>query len=175
VRCYVPEAQVVPRSERGNVPYQTWAQTLDPYGQPWLTVTPGDIVDYAYIERDVIASLDRFAVRQIGFDKWNAWDLVNRLTEQGAPMVEFRQGPQSFNGPMKEMERLLASRTLDHGSNPVLSWAASNIVARKDVNENMAPDRKNSQEKIDPIVAVLMGLGLSIHAEQPTEPQIIAL
>jgi len=159
-RYYMPEDMVAPRTERGNVPYQVWAK------QGLLTLTPGNVTDYQYIERDVIKALDTFQIEDIGFDKWNAWDLVNRLTEAEAPMIEFRQGPRSFNAPMRQFERHLNAATLDHGDDPVLAWMASNIVARQDINKNMAPDKKNSQEKIDGIVAILMALGLAmLHTE----------
>ena len=159
----MPESTVRPRTERGNVPYQRWADA------GLLTVTPGDVTDYAFIEADVRTALDRFNVKGIGFDPWNARDMANRLIEAGAPMVEFRQGIPSFNGPMKELERAIKAGTLDHGGDPVLSWMASNVVARTDVNENIAPDRKNSQEKIDGFVAMVMGVGLMLtEAEEPS-------
>ncbi len=152
-RYYLPEETVAPRTERGNVPYQVWAE------QGLLRLTPGNVTDYAYIEQDIKAALDTFDIKEIAFDKWNAYDLVNRLLDAEAPMIEFRQGPASFNAPMRQFERHVNAHTLDHGGDPVLTWMASNIVARKDVNENMAPDKKNSSEKIDGIVAAIMGLG----------------
>ena len=67
---------------------------------------------------------------------------------------------------MKEIERAIKAGTLDHGGDPVLSWMTSNVVARSDVNENIAPDRKNSQEKIDGFVAMVMAIGLMLVAEE---------
>ena len=66
---------------------------------------------------------------------------------------------------MKELDRVYTSKMLDHGGDPILTWHASNVVARKDVNENTAPDRKNSQEKIDGYVAALMAVGLMLRNE----------
>ena len=123
------------------------------------------MVDYAVIERDIAAALDRFQIKAIAYDPWNARDLVNRLMERGAPMIEFRQGVRSYNGPMKELDRVYAGGLLNHGGDEVLAWNASNVVARRDENENIAPDRRNSQEKIDGYVALLMGLGVAMTAE----------
>lgn len=155
-KYYLPEATVRPRTERGNVPYQRWAK------EGWLTVTPGEVTDYEYIKRDVIADLGRYDITEIGFDPWNATQLVSQLLEEEAPMVEIRQGPKSMHPPMQALERALKAKNIDHGDDPVLAWAASNIVARKDVNENMAPDRRNSHEKIDPIVAALNALARAV-------------
>jgi phage terminase large subunit-like protein len=165
-RYYLPEDVVRPRTEKGNVPYQVWAD------QGLLTLTPGDVTDYAYIEQDIFAALDRFNVSSIAYDPWNARDLVNRLTEREAPMVEFRQGIASYNGPMKELDRVVKAGLLDHGGDPILAWMASNLVARKDVNENVAPDRKSSEEKIDGIVATLMGLGTLMVEEDKPVPML---
>lgn len=159
---YVPENAVEPRTKRGNVPYQRWVK------DGLLTATEGDVTDYAYVEKDIHDMLDTFNVVEIGYDKWNSSDLTNRLVAEGAPMVEFRQGPASFNAPMKALERYYLSGTLDHGGHALLAWAASNIVARHDVNKNMAPDKKNSMEKIDPVVAILQALGLGLNYEDDT-------
>jgi phage terminase large subunit-like protein len=59
---------------------------------------------------------------------------------------------------MKELERLVASRKLAHGDNPVLTWMADNLIARTDPAGNIKPDKEKSREKIDGIVALLMGL-----------------
>lgn len=159
VRMYVPEAAVKPRTERGNVPYQRWVR------DGWLIQTPGDVTDYEFIERDIRESLDFWDMQAIAYDPWNAYHLVNQLTDDGAPMVEFRQGPKSYAPAMREFERAVNSGSLEHDGNPVLQWMASNLIVRKDVNENLAPDRKNSDEKIDGLVATIMALGLAATHE----------
>lgn len=160
-KWYLPEATVRPRTERGNVPYQRWAD------EGHLVVTPGEVTDYDYLYRDILEELGRHPITEIGFDPWNATQLVGRLLEENAPMVEIRQGPKTMHPPMQALERALKAGLIDHGNDPVLTWAASNIVARKDVNENMAPDRKNSHEKIDPVVAALNALARAVvHQDQ---------
>ncbi len=155
-RLYLPEAAIERRARQAAVPYRAWVE------QGCLIQTPGDVADYEFIECDIVEALERFDIKGIGFDPWNAYDLTNRLMNAGAPMIEYRQGPKSYNEPMRELERHIRAGTLDHGGHPVLAWMASNLVARRDANENMAPDRKNSQDKIDGIVAALMGLGLAL-------------
>lgn len=145
--------------------YQQWVE------QGYLTTTPGEVTDYDWIERDVDEAMDRFNVQEIAFDRHNASQLVTNLLKKEAPMLQFAQGATSFNPPMVELERLLKSGKIDHSGNPVLAWMASNIVARYDVNANMAPDKKNSNEKIDGIVALLMALGRAqVHEEPPGSP-----
>jgi len=47
-----------------------------------------------------------------------------------------------------------------------LRWNAANIVARRDVNLNMAPDKKRSTDKIDGLQCVIMAIGLSLATEE---------
>lgn len=153
VRFYVPEARIRERVERYSVPYDAWARTSA------LIATPGNVIDYAAIERDIKNDLAELEVIEIAYDEWNSYDLVNRLSEDGAPMIGFRQGPISYNEPMRQLEIAIASQRIAHGGDPVLAWQASNVIARRDVNDNMAPDKKNSLEKIDGMCALLMAFG----------------
>jgi len=162
---YLPEAAVEPRTTRNSVPYARWV-AQDFMGRPLITVTPGDVTDYTYVERDIRWALAEFRILAIGFDPWNSQDLVNRLTEDGAPMVAVRQGAASLSGPMKELDRAYLSGLLDHGGDEVLAWCASNVVPRPDHNENLAPSTRLSMEKIDDYVAMLNALAVSTDARK---------
>lgn len=156
-RRYMPEDVIPKRSE--SVPFKLWAE------QGLITATPGNVTDYAWIERDIVEAMERFDIQVIAYDPWNASHLVSRLADEGVPLVEFRQGIQSYAAPMKEMDRLYTSRRLDHAGDPVLAWCASNVVVRRDENDNMAPSKKRSLEKIDDYTALVMAVGVSMAGE----------
>ena len=158
-RFYLPEDQVKPRTERGNVPYQRWVN------EGHIKTIGGDRQDYSIIQSDVEGWLSRFNVREVAYDDWNATDLTNRLAANGAPLVEFRQGAKSYNAPMKALARHYMSGTLDHGGDPVLTWNASNVVIHADDNGNIKPSKKRSADKIDGFCCVAMALGLSMTHE----------
>lgn len=160
---WVPESAVAQRTERGTVSYASWVE------QGLITQTPGDVTDYAVIEADILAAHERFQIESIGFDAWNASDLVNRLVDNDVPMVQFIQGTKSYNPAMQSLERAYIGGNFAHGGDPVLHWCASNVVARRDANMNMAPDRKRSADKIDDMVALLMAFGLAASAEEERE------
>jgi len=67
-----------------------------------------------------------------------------------------------------ELERLVLGRKLAHGDNPVLTWMADNLIARTDPAGNIKPDKERSKEKIDGIVALLMGLGWAMRKQTET-------
>lgn len=163
-RRWVPASAVAQRTERGTVPYAGWVASGA------LEQTEGEVTDYAVIEAAVLEARERFNLQTVAFDRWNATEMVSRLLDADVPMVEFVQGTKSYHPPMQELERLYIGGQLAHGGDPVLTWCAANLVARRDVNMNMAPDKKKSADKIDDMTALLMALGVSLTAE--SEPDV---
>lgn len=164
---WAPEHAVKFRTERGTVPYQSWVES------GLLRQTEGDVTDYGVIEADIVEACERFHVEQIAYDKWNASDLVNRLAgDHALPMIEFVQGPKSYHPAMQALERAYIAGKLAHGGDPILNWCASNLVARRDQNLNMAPDKKRSADKIDDMAALLMAIGVAQGDEtaKPVSP-----
>lgn len=155
-RRWVPTSAVAQRTERGTVPYAGWVAA------GLLEQTEGEVTDYSVIEAAVLDACERFNVQQIGFDRWNATEMCSRLIEAEVPMLEFVQGPKSYHPAMQELERAYISGKLSHEGDPVLNWCAANLVARKDVNLNMAPDKRRSADKIDDMSALLMAIGVSM-------------
>ena len=45
-----------------------------------------------------------------------------------------------------------------HGRHPVLDWNLSNVIIDQDAAGNIKPNKKKSTEKIDGVVAMIMGL-----------------
>jgi phage terminase large subunit-like protein len=134
-------------------------------------MTDGDVADYGVIEREVIGDCERFAPRAIGYDPWNAMPLVVRLADAMLPVQQFIQGPKSYHPAMQAFERAYSSGNLRHGGHRVLQWNAANLVARRDVNLNMAPDKKRSADRIDGVVALIMAFGMSVsHADDGGDP-----
>ena len=159
-RYYLPESAVDARNQRGDFTYKHWQE------QGHLIITPGDRTDYNFIEKDILETCELFDVAQLGYDPFNATHIVNNLTGEGLPMIEVRQGPRTMHPAMQEFERRMLGKELRHDGNPILSWAASNVVAREDANKNMAPDKKNSMDKIDPIVGALNAIVLMLGKEE---------
>ncbi|MBH1392429.1 terminase large subunit [Stenotrophomonas maltophilia] len=158
-RRWVPESAVAQRTERGTVPYAGWVAA------GLLEQTEGEVTDYAVIEQAVLDVHERFNLQSLAFDRWNATEMVSRLVAAEVPLVEFIQGTKSYHPAMVELERAYIGKRLVHDGDPVLAWCAANLVARKDVNLNMAPDKRRSADKIDDITALLMAIGVSLTNE----------
>ncbi len=167
-RYYLPEDAV---EESGNSQYEGWA--LD--GR--IITTPGNITDYEYIENDLIELSDRFVIRGVPYDPYQANYLATRLMPHGIPMVEYRNTVPTMSEPMKELEALVISKQLTHDGCPVLAWMISNVVAHLDNKENIYPRKEFPDNKIDGVVALIMALGrvmLNESTGELTADQIIA-
>lgn len=149
---FAPES-VVADSRRSLVPLDAWRRA------GLLTVTPGNVIDQSHIKAHIVALSKEFSVREVAFDAWNATQIAVELAQDaGLEVVEVRQGFRTLSEPTKELAAFAASGQLQHGGNPVLRWMADNLVVRRDANGNVAPDKAQAKEKIDGIVALIMGL-----------------
>lgn len=156
---FVPSAAVHGRTERGLVPYHAWVQS------GVLIESGEEVTDYDAVEECIMAARARFNVQVIGYDSWNAMQLVQKLEIKGVPMHQVIQGGKTMHPAMQVLERAYIEGNLAHGNDPVLNWCASNIVARTDPNMNTAPDKRKSPEKIDDIVALLISISTMLMAE----------
>ncbi len=151
-RFWVPETAMHERSRRDQVPYDAWVR------DGWITAIPGDVIDYEWIYRQIDEDAQLYDLQEIGFDRWGAAAIYLWMANRGLTVVQIGQGYASMSAPMKEVEKLIVSGQLAHGDNPVLTWMAYNMVAQRDAAGNVKPDKKNSGEKIDGMVAMIMGV-----------------
>lgn len=168
-RFWMPADNVRKRVERDRVPYDLWVR------QGWIKATEGNVVDYDVVRADINALHEHLQTMEIAIDRWNATQLATQLGGDGFTVVQFGQGFASMSAPAKELEKLVLGRLLVHGGNPVLRWMASNVAVRQDPAGNLKPDKEKSGEKIDGIVAGIMGLARA-SVQQPAEAfQVIIL
>lgn len=155
-RFWLPEDNMDERVRDDQIKYDVWAR------EGFLTLTPGNVIDDAWILAQIEQDLAVFNVQEIIFDPWQATWLANQLQARGVhpdKLVQFRQGYQTMTPAVKELEKAIARRAINHQGNPVLAWMASNLVLSKDAAANLKPDKVKSQEKIDGVVALIMALG----------------
>ncbi len=87
--------------------------------------------------------------------------MMRLFQDEGFDVIPFGQGYASMGWPTQRFEDLLDDSKIRHGGNPLLRWCASNVAVEIDAAGNKKPTRKHSRDKIDPIVSLIMGLGLS--------------
>ena len=149
---WIPANNVMRRVQRDKVPYDQWIRA------GLMRTTPGNIVDYNFIEKYIMEESKKYDFREIAYDPWRAGRTAQELEAKGLRTVEVRQGYGSMSNPTIEFLAYIIGGTIQHGGNPVARWAADNMVVISDSNENIRPDKQKSTERIDPIVAAIIAL-----------------
>lgn len=166
-KFYCPEEGILQRSKVDRVDYHIWEK------QGFLKATPGNVIDYAFIEKDIFDAAKKYKLQEVVFDPWNAQSTATRLMDElnptnsknGFQVVEMRQGIKSYNEPAKDLLVKVKTGKLRHGGHPVLRWNADNLVMRQDANANIAPDKEKATEKIDGMTALLMAWSRSMNTK----------
>lgn len=156
---WLPEDTLDLRCRRDHVLYDVWKK------QGYIMTTEGNVIHYGFIEAFIEELGKKYHILEIAYDRWNATQMVQNLEDEGFTMVPFGQGFKDMSPPSKELYKLLMEGSIIHGGNPVLRWMAGNIVMRQDPAGNIKPDKEKSTEKIDGIVALIMGLDRCIRHE----------
>ena len=165
---FLPKDNVEARERRDRLPYRAWSH------EGFIDLTPGVVTDYAFVESRILELLERYRVREVTLDRWNATDISNRLAQAGAPVTWMGQGYRSLSGPSKRLEELVLSGKLRHGGHPILRAQASQVRVESDPAGNIKPTKKTTgsrqnAERIDGIVALVMGLGRVMDSTEPQE------
>jgi len=161
-RIWIPEDTIETRSKDDGVPYRDWLK------QGLVIATPGNWIDFSFIEETIKADAEKFDIQEIGYDRWGATQLVQRLGEDGekvATFVPIGQGFKDMSEPTKWLLGRVLKGKLRHGGHRALSWCCDNMMVRSDPAGNVKPDKKASSEKIDPMVALIMAASRIVRHE----------
>ncbi|MBX9669386.1 MAG: hypothetical protein K2X93_17305 [Candidatus Obscuribacterales bacterium] len=187
---WLPELRLATREKTEKRPYMAWVN------QGFLRHTPGSVIDREIIFEYIIKTWYHRNIKGIAFDPYHLKvfedeikKLAKRLYEQGdiseecyyfwaqdrKPedhlFVEWRQVIPSMSGPTKEFEKLVflgadGKYGLKHDGNPILRFMVDCTIMERDSNGNKKPDKKRSTNRIDGVVASIMGVGLGLMRSQ---------
>jgi phage terminase large subunit-like protein len=150
---------------------ETSHRNLD--AEPWaslikagkLIVTPGEVFDPVAIIEKVRWCQKRFRLQTVALDQNNARSVeVELVNSMGLKVYSFGQNAKKYNEPIKSMLEASHERRLLTGADPLLYWAMSNMVVRRDVAGLMMPDKQYSEDKIDAACAYLMAYSECLYA-----------
>ena len=111
---WLPEDTLSLRVRRDHVMYDVWKK------QGFLQTTEGNVVHYGFIEQFICQLGERYNIREIAYDRWNASMMVQTLQDDGFTMIPFGQGYKDMSPPTKELMRIVLECKLNHGGHPVL-------------------------------------------------------
>ena len=159
---FIPEDTLAEKRKTDKVPYDLFIN------EGWLTVTPGAVVDYNFIQAHLkrLESENLWTFKEVCYDPFNATQFSHEMQADGYTMVEIRQGVRTLSEPTKFVRELVLSGRLIHGDDKLLTWATGNAVTISDSNGNIKLDKSKSTDRIDPICAVINGMVRAMVLEQ---------
>lgn len=129
-----------------------------------LKLTEGNVMDDREISEFIKNQCEKYNVKEVGYDAYNAASLVARLHDYGIPVKKVGQGMAVLNNPSKYIEKLIMNKQIKHDGNPFVGWQLGNCEVYTDVNGNIKV-RKNEADKsakVDGIIALIIAAHCSL-------------
>ena len=153
---WMPQDMVQEASRRDRAPYDVWVR------EGLIRTTPGKVIDYAFVARDIGEITAGLNVAKIAFDRWRMDRMKAALDAAGVvlPLEPFGQGYVSMSPALDALEADLLAERVRHGGNPVLAMCAANAVALPDPAGNRKLDKSKATGRIDGLQALAMAEGV---------------
>ncbi len=129
-----------------------------------LKLTEGNVMDDREISDYIKNQCEKYNVKEVGYDAYNAASLVARLHDSGIPVKKVGQGMAVLSNPSKYVEKLILNKQIKHNGNPFVGWQLGNCECYEDVNGNIKV-RKNEADKsakVDGIIALIIASHCSL-------------
>lgn len=129
-----------------------------------LKLTEGNVMDDREVSDYIKQQCEKYDVREVGYDAYNAASMVARLHDAGIPVKKVGQGMAVLNNPSKYVEKMILNKQIKHDGNPFVGWQLGNCEVFEDVNGNIKV-RKNSADtaaKVDGIIALIIAAHCSL-------------
>jgi phage terminase large subunit-like protein len=159
----------IPEECARNLAEEPWCSWIR---DGWLAVTQGSVTDVEHIYAWFEEQQQKYAIRSVALDPNNARAPgIHLETTLGIPSFWFGQTCGKYNEPTRELLDALHEGRIIHGGNPVLAWAALNLVLKTDHRGYMMPAKNKAKDKIDPAVASIMAISeVLFHEQESSQP-----
>jgi len=122
----------------------------------WLTVVPGEYVDYNLVFNWFKQQRARYRIDSIGYDPAKAFMLVQVMREDGFVLNEVRQGELTLTAPLDNLKERLLDGNIIHNNNVMFNWYLGNVrLTKRSVNATYMPTKQHKSRKIDGVMALL--------------------
>lgn len=155
---WLPEATVANLQDRVN--YRDWQ------GQGHIKVTEGEVQDYDEIKQDILGLHNKYKIKNLVFDPYNAENLTQDLERRGVRRWAMAQNIKYFTAAVDDIERRVLAKTIEHRGNLVMNYQMGNCRIVQNSDGGKKPLKKNTDSilKIDGPVAMLMATAGDLEA-----------
>lgn len=145
--------------------------TRDLKKQPFADWVYGDLLHVcrfptADLRGKLVEDCAAHGVFGVAFDPYNAQQLGDDLTAEGINAVRMAQNCSMFNEPIRDFIEAMRDGRITHDGNPLLRWCMNNAVLIRDRQDRWMFDKRDSSDKIDPVVAMVMAFRMASLAPE---------
>lgn len=160
-KYYIFDKTYLPEASLDRNPLYENAQ-----GSGHLIVTKGEAIHLPDIQADFLDLSKKVRIAESMFDPWNATEFAQRMGQEQIQMTEFRMNTASLSEPTKKLDALIREKAIVHNGSPLLRWCIGNVVCKEDAAGNVFPKKSHEKLKIDPAIALIMGIAAWIREEE---------
>lgn len=126
-------------------------------GECSITKSEAGVINYDDVLNFMIdfVKKNRLTVQAVCYDPWSFDYLINDFERLNWQLVETRQGRRTLSIPTRTFREELFKGNIKHPDNKLLAYAVNNAIITYDRNQNMLIDKAKSQNKIDPLAALM--------------------
>jgi phage terminase large subunit-like protein len=136
-------------------------------------MTPGNVIDHTVIFDDIKADAKKFNIKQIAYDRYAAAWIVQQMQQELSHIELFpvSQSLVAMSNPTKALYTAILQKRLEHNNDPVMKWSVGNAVPHMDHNGNIMLHKGKSNDKIDPVVALILAFNQANLGELSEKPK----
>lgn len=116
------------------------------------------------LEDDVVEACHAHYVTDLAYDPYNGQQFAENVEQRGINVASYSQTCAMFHEPIVDFRQAMADGRLTHDGNPLLRWCIGNAVLVADRHDRYMFGKRDSSEKIDPVVAIVMAYRLAMIA-----------
>jgi phage terminase large subunit-like protein len=154
------------RYEAKTFSYISEKADRDLNAQPFFTwIYDGHLKKCEYpqtaLRDELIQKCKEFYVEKVAFDPSGGRSSAEELAKEGLVAASMGQNCTNFNEPIHDLMNAIKEGRFKHDGNPLLRWCVNNAVLIKDRQDRWMFDKRDSSDKIDPVVAMTMAFRLA--------------
>lgn len=164
---YIPSDRIDEKSKIERIDYREFINS----GK--CTACGDRVIDYAVIERDILAIEEKFGctVAGVGYDRYNGLSSAQKLEAEGLETIIVRQHSSVLHAPIKWLEEMILQGKFAYEENKLLEINFENARCTYDTNLNRYINKKKSIGKIDMLMALINAVYLVQQNEVLEEAQ----